>query len=320
MGEVAAETLRALSAEIAIDEEMAACARWISTGAGASEGPARLFATLLRERGVLADYAPISSFVSGAPPGDACVVVSQCLSPNARVPLARASAYRRVVLVTTKDADVQSAKVVKHGPASEDGLLLRVVGPAAANATIISLASAIRRNGATTAAARVGAVLATSRERALRALGGIDPAALFEVAGLVASGADVAMLDGLRHKLLEAFGAAHPPVWDLCALVHGPLQSFYERRATLLLFEREGGRDGDLGVRLERVLSPERHRVVRITSSLPGPLALLDYDLQLDHLVLEALRARPRDLAQWPGKGHDAALYELGDERGGTGI
>ncbi len=307
IGEVAAEVERSLCAELSIDDDVASCARWITTGTGASEGPARLLAALLRERGVVADYAPISSFVSHAPVADACVVVSQCLSPNARVPLSRARAYRRVMLVTSTGDAQPGVRVVKHGPREENGLLLRVIGPAAANATIIRLAS--KRNGASSP--NVRAVLETSRERALRGLG--NPSSLFDVVGLVASGDDVAMLDGLRHKMLEALGGAHPPAWDLCALVHGPLQSFYDRRATLLHFAREGA-EGDLGARLARVLSPERHRVVHLTSPLPGALALLDFDLQLDHLVLAALRARPRDLAEWPGKGHDAALYELGTE------
>ncbi len=96
VGEIASEVERALTCELAIEEDLAslAGARWISTGAGSSEGPARLFATLLRERGVVADYAPISSFVASAPRADACVVVSQRLSPNAKFPIARAHAYK----------------------------------------------------------------------------------------------------------------------------------------------------------------------------------------------------------------------------------
>ena len=101
------------------------------------------------------------------------------------------------------------------------------------------------------------------------------------------------------------------PLWDLCALVHGPLQSFYEREATLVLFEREGTRS-DLGARLGRVLDPTRHALVRLRSAVPGPLALVDFDLQLDWLLVEALRGSARDLAEWPGKGRDTALYDLG--------
>ncbi len=149
--------------------------------------------------------------------------------------------------------------------------------------------------------------LATARDR----VAGASAESLFDVVGIVALGADVALAEGLRHKLLEGLGRAHPPVWDLCGLVHGPLQSFYDRPATLLLLERDG-QPAELVDRLMRVLRPELHRVVRLRSALSGPLALLDFDLQLDWLVASALRARPRDLAQWPGKGCDAPLYDLG--------
>jgi hypothetical protein len=262
---------------------------------------------------VAADYAPISTFASEAPPASLCVVVSQRLSPNARVPLSRASAYQRVLLVTSvddEDATARGVRVVKHGPCDEDGLFLRVIGPAAANATVIRLAGALLGT-ADGPVAGLREALATAGERATKAMHGIDPLALADIVGLVAIGPDTALCEGLRHKLLEALGRTHPPLWDLCALVHGPLQSFYERPATLVLFERETT-PPDLTKRLASVLHPERHRVVRLRSALPGPFALLDFDLQLDHLVLAALRASPRDLAAWPAKGCDAPLYELG--------
>ena len=324
VGCVAAEVARAMAMPLDLPGDVASHRRWITTGVGASEGPARLLAALLRAGGRLADFAPISSFAESAPPGDACVVVSQGLSPNTSIPLARAGDYARMMLVTASRADHRDVVAVRHGPSNEDGLLLRVVGPAAATATVVRLAKAITHetngNGASHAHDLDGA-LDTARARALAALHDVDPAALFDVVGIVASGADTALCDGLRHKLLEGLGRGHPPVWDVCGLVHGPLQSFYERDALLLVVEREpppdppqAGRRAhltpDFHERLARVLLP-RHRIVRLRSRLPGALAVLDFDLQLDHLLVEALQARPRDLAEWPGKGRDGALYEL---------
>ena len=320
---VSAEVRRALSTPMDVSAFARSDTRWISTGAGSSEGPARLLATLLRAEGLVADFTPISSFIEAAPPADVCVVVSQRLSPNALVPLARAGAYRHVLLVTTLDeGDLARAapragdvRLLKHGPRDEDGLLLRLIGPAAASATILRLVREVaNRLAPESHAPDVAPALESARDRASKAMLGIDPRALFDVAGLVAVGTDVALCEGLRHKLLEGLGRAHPPIWDLCALVHGPLQSFYERTATLVLFEREtaGSRTSELPSLLARVLHPDRHNLVRLRSALPGPHALLDFDLQLDHLVLEALRAQPRDLVEWPGKGRDAPLYDLG--------
>jgi hypothetical protein len=217
--------------------------------------------------------------------------------------LAHARAYRHIVLVTSQQEGPPGVHTVRHGPEDESGLLLRVVGPAAANAVVMRLAEAMTAEDVD---------LDGARARAERAIDGINPRALTEIAGLVAVGTDVTLFDGLRHKLLEGLGRVHP-VWDLCGLVHGPLQSFYDRRATLVLLEREGA-PRDLVTRLEGVLHPERHSLVRLRSSLPGPLPLLDLDLQLDWVLLSALRAAPRDLVDWPGKGRDAALYELGRE------
>lgn len=305
MEAVAAEVERAMSAPLALPREIAAARRWITTGVGASEGPARLLATLLRGAGALAEFAPISAYAGEAPPADVCVVVSQRLSPNARIPLAHAGAYAHTLLVTTVDARLPGVTVVRHGPPEEDGLFLRVLGPAAATATVLRIAAAVAGEGEPE---RVD--LGGARARAERAIAHVDPAALFDLVGVLASRGDVALADGLRHKLLEGLGVPHPPVWDVCSLVHGPLQSFYDRDATLVLLERE---PSELAERLAAVLRP-RHALVRLRSALPGPLALLDFDLQLDHLVVAALRARPRDLEQWPGKGHDAPLYDLGPE------
>jgi hypothetical protein len=308
---VAGEVERAMRLPLDLPD-IEPAARWISTGAGSSEGPARLLAALLRARGRHAEFVPISTFLGEPPRGDVCVVISQCLSPNARVPLSRASAYRHVVLVTTVEDAAASigngheTRVIRHGPHEEDGLLLRVVGPAVANALVMRIAAA----GGTSQAPTAPVSLGDARARALHAIREVPSGALGRLVGLVGIGEDVTLCDGLRHKLLEGLGRVHP-VWDLCGLVHGPFQSFYDREATLVLLEREGQRP-DLTDRLKRVLHPERHALVRLRSAAPGPLALLDFDLQLDWLLVEALRAAPRDLLEWPGKGHDAPLYDLG--------
>jgi hypothetical protein len=223
------------------------------------------------------------------------------LSPNARLPLACARRYRHTLLVTTAP-DAPDVTVLRHGPVEESGLLLRVVGPAAASATVMRLA------GCTFELDGIEGAFASAQSRALASV--TDPSALFDLVGIAAVGDDVATCDGLRHKLLEGLGRRLPPAWDVVGLVHGPLQSFYESRAAVLVLEREGS--SELISRLERVLHPERHTLLRLRSHLPAPLALLDFDLQLDHLVLAALRQKPRDLARWPGQGCDSPLYELG--------
>ena len=307
----AQEALASLRSSLDLGKDLLSSRTWITTGTGASEGPARALASLLRRAGVLAEFAPISSFADDAPRADTCVVVSQRLSPNARVPLSRAASYAHTVLGSTVDEAPKGVRLVKHGPRDEPGLLLRVAGPAAAMATCMQIAHEVAsfhsRNGLATPVVELEGAFASARARANAGEG-----SLHDLAGFVAVGGDVALADGLRNKVLEGLGVAHPPVWDLCGLVHGPLQSFYDREATLVLLERDTPTARDLTTRLMRVLDPHRHHVIRLRSSLPGPYALLDFELQLDWLVLDAFRARPRDLVEWPGKGCDAPLYELG--------
>lgn len=297
-------------------------ARWIVSGIGASEGPARLLVGLLLEQGLSARFQPVTAFLGpDAPAGDVLVVVSQRLSPNARVPLARRGSYRAVVLLTTLDpaSDERCAEIargggtiIRHGPPDEDGLLLRVLGPALATQAALRLASAIAsaRGALPSWAARldeVGAAAELARARAAP----LAPERMFGPTAIVTAGDDGALATGLSTKLLEALGVS-PPIWDLCGLVHGPLQSFFEAERLLFVLEPQGDRTaGLLRRRLERIVDPARHRIHVLDAVLPHPLAYFEYASALDALILAALKARPRDLANWPGKGRDGPLYEL---------
>ena len=64
--------------------------------------------------------------------------------------------------------------------------------------------------------------------------------------------------------------------------------------------------------RLERTLDPRRHALARLPATLPAPYGWFEHALAADRLLLAALARRgDRDLAEWPGKGVDAPLYEL---------
>src|SRR5581483_1105171 len=110
---------------------------------------------------------------------------------------------------------------------------------------------------------------------------------------------------------LEGLCAPEPPSWDVLQVAHGPFQEIFEREITLLALERTGV-GADLFDRLARMLVPERHALVRLRSSLPAPLAAIEHHALTCELVHRALRARPRDLAAWPGSGCDAPLYDVG--------
>jgi creatinine amidohydrolase len=94
-------------------------------------------------------------------------------------------------------------------------------------------------------------------------------------------------------------------------VAHGPFQQLHDHPFTLIALENADTQTALID-RLESMLVPDRHRLLRLRSSLPAPLALLDHDVQLSALMIEALQLRPRDLMRWPGQGCDGPLYELG--------
>ena len=73
------------------------------TGAGGSEGPARILSDRLARAGIASRFVPLSSFVASSPPvtsDDRLVIVSQGLSPNARLALAHRHRVARCVVLT----------------------------------------------------------------------------------------------------------------------------------------------------------------------------------------------------------------------------
>ncbi len=324
------EIARALAAPPPLLSAELAAGPWVVSGIGASEGPARLLAALLRDVGARAEFSPASSFLEpGGASGRVLAVVSQRLSPNARLPLGRRADFDACFLLTTlapeRDAVAASlaasgVRVISHGPVREDRLFLRVVGPAVAYVVAMRLALAAAHALGVTPAWEAGLaslpeVLGGAAPRARAALAEHDPRALFETAGLVTSGPWTTASEGLRLKLVEGLGLGSVGLWDVCGVAHGPLQTFYERKATLLALVR-AGETGTREVwdRLERVLDPSRHTVLRLVAELPPPLSIVEHDALLDHVLLAAVEAFPHNLCTWPAQGADAPIYNLGSD------
>lgn len=318
--------------------------RFVVTGIGASEGPARLLAHLLSvELGLPARFVPLSTFA--APParvapclrGAALLAFSQGLSPNARLLLAHAGAAAVAVLWTSARPDAGAPagsaparlaeardaglRIAVLPPACEDRLFLRVQGPAAAQLAAVQFAQALAAglglvpprwvlsdvpDAVRSAAARARRAAADAGVRI-----GAPPLAILASQGLTDC------CHGLRWKLLEGLGQPDPPVWDALLWAHGPLQQIYLRAQTLVALSRpDEPLDAALLDRLAQILIPARHRLLRLASALPGPLSLLDHDAQLNALVLDALAAPdpgspPWDGLRWPAQGADGPLYDI---------
>jgi creatinine amidohydrolase len=310
----------------------------LTTGVGASEGPARILAASLAEAGLAARFCPISRFVSrvGEPArsglrapvapelADLLVVFSQGLSPNARLALAPEHAFGARWLVTSLDVRsdgsdnacsarkraalhkllARDVRAIVIPPANEPEALARFAGPTVATLMALRLAALL-------SADRALALCLADAPSAYRVVR--PPVANLEgPLAVVSAGALPESAYAQRWKLLEALLAEDPPVWDVLQFAHGPLQAFNHRPLSLLVLESPGC--ADLVERLVRTLDPGCQRAIRLCASLPEPLSFFEQTAQLDALLLARLEAVPRDLFNWPGRHGDAPLYGLGED------
>jgi len=308
--------------------------RIVVTGGGASEGPARYLAALLRNTMALrAGFLPTSAFIAPIAhhsSDDILIVFSQGISPNARLALRQAPRFGHVVLFTGiypegRSPEARLVSELRQGGASvhvlppedESGLLIRVLGPATATLAGVLFAKCVAESlGRPWADDKLPTLpdhLATARTRSADAANGLEADWPLRPWALVTAGDFADLCEGLRWKWMTALYSPAPPVWDVLQVAHGPLQHFYTEPMTLVALERNnGGDDARLFDRLEKVLVPGRHRLVRLRSEFGGPTATLDHDAQCNWLLLRTLEARPVDLSSWPGRGLDGPLYELG--------
>jgi creatinine amidohydrolase/Fe(II)-dependent formamide hydrolase-like protein/fructoselysine-6-P-deglycase FrlB-like protein len=288
--------------------------RVIATGIGSSAAHARLLAHCCWTAGDLpARVVPLDA----VPPGgrdDVLVVFSQGPSANARLALASAERWRRVILVTAATrAEALApftgvgARVVPMAGEDEFGTLVRVTGPLVGYAAALRLARALGADPVFDVDAAVAAVA-----RAPAAVAGVDARLLEGPLVFVAAGGFAELATNLAYKVMEGLLRPLPPVLDLLHVAHGPFQQAFAGAATFVALTRDDApEESALLARLERMLDPARHRLVRLHAPLSGPQAILAHEAQLDALLVRALDASDVDQIAWPGKGRDGPLYDL---------
>lgn len=290
--------------------------RLTATGVGSSEAHARLLVHLAVEQaGLPARFLPLSAFAAPLPPApdDLLVVFSQGVSPNARLALATAAAWGEVVLATAATvAPGTGVRVVRFAGEDEYGTLLRVTGPMAGYLAALRIARALTPDPGSVPALDVERIAEHVERAGARALSP-PPAPLVDPV-LVTSGAYGDLVRNLQYKLMEGLLIPMPPAWDVLHVAHGPFQERCDRPTTWLVLARaDAPGEADLVARLEAMLPRDRHRLLRLTATLPGPLALFEHEAQLNALVLREIADRGIDQAAWPGRGRDAPLYGLAE-------
>ncbi|MFO0572443.1 MAG: hypothetical protein U1A78_00450 [Polyangia bacterium] len=347
----------------------------VTTGIGASEGPARVLAWLLQHVvGLRAGFRPLSQLLAESPRRESALLVlfSQGLSPNAQLALALAPRFHKLLVYTSvrpaadatdartdtappgtpppraADPAARLAAAIRSGalvavlpptpPAVEDQLFLRVLGPATATLAAVQLTAAwAAQRGAAPGwptaqlPAAVARALAEARTRCTIFAGSLVERRLLSADAVRSHGLGalfaaqpelpIALLTtagygelchGLRLAFVEGAGLREPAQWDVLGFAHGPLQQAYRQPALLLGLRRPAEAVATLWPRLRRVLAGQ-HMLLELPATLPAPLSLLEHQVQIGALVLEALRVVDWDLLRWPGQDQDLLLYGLRD-------
>ena len=290
----------------------------VTTGIGASEGPARMLAALLVESGVAARFCPLSSFARGAAPrGELLVLFSQGLSPNARLVLTDAEHFTQRWLVTAIDPRrsdaaarakiapflAQGFSAVTTPPSAESGTLVRIIGPTIATLMALRLAALLLGDERLANCARE----APSAYRCPKDSAPLPDGPL----AIVTIHTALEAAQQHRWKLLEALLRCDPPIYDALQFAHGPLQATHERELTFLVLER--GQGSPLRERFEHIVVPGRHRLLHLPTEHDDALSYFEHAAALDALIAATLRASPRDLFNWPAKNADGPLYGFPD-------
>lgn len=285
-------------------EGFARTRRWVVTGIGGSEGPARVMAGALRSAlGACASFVPLSRFACGADElaGDTLVVFSQGLSPNARIALGH-KGFARTLVITGRE-EGGAGVTLRHPPRDEGALLARVQGPPAA--TLLGLRVVAALGGEAPPDGLVSAV----REALAAPPLTLD---LRRPVALVLCDDERELGHGMRWKWLEATRRSDVAVYDALGFAHGPLQCCAERGAQVVMLPRELPREAALWARVRAVLGETSCAAHTLPSSLPGVWSFFEHDARWSAALRASLAAAGDvDLLRWPTQGRDGALYDL---------
>jgi creatinine amidohydrolase len=292
----------------------------LTTGIGSSFAHAEYLAWLLRNRGGTPAWS-VSSGSFMTPPGgeareQALVVFSQGLSPNARLPLAHVRRFGCTILVTAADAEHgeraaalqrfrEAGVVVVPMPVDpEYEVLLRIVGP------MVGYVLALRL------AARQGVAIDIDPPSLASAItDSANGATALEAPGdpitFVATGGYAGLCSNLCAKVIEGMYLPFPAAVDAMEFAHGFQQEASGKRRTFIALARNAPHEMELFARVRATLEPQ-HRWLELKARLPEPFQIFEHEAAVNTLVLAAIAARRLDQREWPGKGFDRPLYNVG--------
>ena len=313
-------------------------AHWVITGVGSSEAHARFLVYLIHTYSrATAEYRPLSAFVKNAPRNArhaGLVVFSQGLSPNAAIALQYHRDFAHTVLFTAPLATLQAetdvdrshliesliqshcATFVPVGEDTERGLLLRVVGPAAAYIAAIEW---LHRTYPLGPKLISKTCLEACSQQAINIplpLPAKDFLIHAQTKGILIIGAapEIEYAQNLAYKLTEGLNIPHVLIQEALGFAHGPFQSIRgnpTHAPLVILLSHPEEKNKALMSRVQSLLVHCQTPILSLQTDLPEPYRILAYELTLNQWVLQIITAMGLNLHQWSGKGEDFPLYDL---------
>lgn len=305
------------------------------TGIGSSEAHGRFFTDLInRYTSSTATFLNLSNFYAIQSKKDkdresVLVIFSQGISPNSLLAINQRRLFKRIILftsTTTAGAKTSHAELVKTLKAegnmviqfpfeNEYTLLMRVIGPLTGYLAVIQFINQnwhkcippCSNSDITLSIVEAGKNIIKNDINVLRSLkkGSIllTPAPLCEYA------------QNLAYKFLEGLFVPMPAIVDYLSFGHGTFQQLVTEPRPIVIFKENTVESQLLYSRAKPMIEATQSKPIEITSNLPSPWNIFEYEAKLNYLVLDGIERGSINQIEWPGKNLDQGLYNIREPR-----
>ncbi len=305
---------------------------FIVTGVGSSWGHALYLTSLLRDyAGREARAVPLSGFLRKQVKRDysqsILIIFSQGFSENAQIALQHRDKFKHVVLFSASNVaalnelgkaeqaqkfaqllERDDVSLVWYPLTNEYTLLIRVVGPLLGYLACARFIQALPGN----------TMPALQPDFLQKILMQDNVDSLLEMFGdrhvrsplIIANYPLSHFATNLSFKFLEGIFSPGLGICDLLEFAHGPFQQLVANPRPVIVLET---RDwlAQLKGRLSEMLEHSGAPYFFLQSQAEQPYAILEYEQRLNWLVYHLARRFQVKQIEWPGRGQDAALYDL---------
>lgn len=293
----------------------------IITGVGSSEAAARYAAHLFAERGLSVRFRSFSEFYAShaANPSAAYLMLfTQGLSPNAEIVLRRRSEFGGLILVSSSSVEGQRAAgkperaewlerlqeegafQIRHLLENEYEILPRFLGPVCVMLEVCRMVERVFP-GSVGDLTQIPDRIAENKAPEVEIAAG---------SGFFFTNSTLQYAQNLACKVLETLLIPAPFLADALTYAHGPFQVNCRFSSPNVIFTGPDPLEEELCARL-LPLFEKAGPVAVISSTLPPPLAVFEYEAALNCILEKKLATVDVDLINWPGKGLDAEGYGI---------